>query len=76
MLREFGYTEPVKQDTFFRALFHSPYEFEHEMETTRLLLERLPAAQADWKPHAKSRSLGELACHLVIMFAVGGAEVR
>jgi len=40
-------------------------EFEHEMGTTRLLLERLPAAQADWKPHAKSRSLGELACHLV-----------
>jgi uncharacterized damage-inducible protein DinB len=39
-------------------------EFEHEMATTRLLLERVPAEQAVWKPHPKSMSLGELASHL------------
>jgi uncharacterized damage-inducible protein DinB len=39
-------------------------EFEHEMETTRLVLSRVPTGQADWKPHPKSRSLGELACHV------------
>jgi DinB superfamily len=39
-------------------------EFEREMETTRLVLERVPEACAQWKPHPKSRSLGELSTHL------------
>src|SRR5438093_406618 len=39
-------------------------EFDPEMATTRKLLERLPAAALDWKPHGKSRSLGELATHI------------
>ena len=39
-------------------------EFEHEMETTRLLLGLVPASRADWRPHPKSRTLGELACHV------------
>ena len=39
-------------------------EFEHEMASTRLLLERVPAEHAAWKPHPKSMSLGELASHL------------
>jgi len=39
-------------------------EFEQEMETTRLVLERVPDAGAQWKPHPKSRSLGELSRHL------------
>jgi hypothetical protein len=39
-------------------------EFEKEMETTRLVLERVPDACAQWKPHPKSRSLGELSSHL------------
>lgn len=39
-------------------------EFDHEMRTTRKLLERVPDAQLAWKPHAKSMSLGELATHL------------
>jgi len=39
-------------------------EFEQEMETTRLVLERVPDAGAQWKPHPKSRSLGELSSHL------------
>jgi uncharacterized damage-inducible protein DinB len=39
-------------------------EFDGEMASTRRLLERLPADRLDWKPHAKSRSLGELATHV------------
>lgn len=39
-------------------------EFDHEVATTRRLLERTPAAQAAWKPHDKSMSLGVLALHL------------
>lgn len=39
-------------------------EFDHEMATTRRLLERVPEAQFPWKPHEKSMSLGELAGHI------------
>ena len=39
-------------------------EYDHEMGTTRRLLERLPQADLAWKPHAKSFSLGELAAHI------------
>jgi uncharacterized damage-inducible protein DinB len=39
-------------------------EFDHEMGTTRKLLERVPDAALGWKPHDKSMSLGGLATHL------------
>ncbi len=39
-------------------------EFDHETATTRTLLERVPEAMAEWKPHAKSMSLGQLAMHI------------
>jgi uncharacterized damage-inducible protein DinB len=39
-------------------------EFDHETATTRALLERVPEAKAEWKPHAKSMSLGVLAQHI------------
>ena len=39
-------------------------EFDHEMATTRRLLERIPDEQLGWKPHEKSMSLGGLATHL------------
>jgi uncharacterized damage-inducible protein DinB len=39
-------------------------EFDHEMGTTRRLLERIPDAKFDWKPHEKSMTLGGLATHL------------
>ena len=39
-------------------------EFDHEMATTRRVLDRVPDAQFGWKPHQKSMSLGELAGHL------------
>jgi uncharacterized damage-inducible protein DinB len=40
-------------------------EFDHEMATTRRVLDRVPEAEFAWKPHAKSMSLGQLAAHIV-----------
>ena len=48
-------------------------EFDHEMTTTRKLLERVPEDKFDWKPHAKSFSLGALATHLANL-PMWGAE--
>ena len=39
-------------------------EFDHETATTRALLERVPEDKADWKPHERSMSLGQLAMHI------------
>ena len=39
-------------------------EFRAEVPATRLVLERVPGDKLTWKPHAKSRSLGELATHI------------
>jgi uncharacterized damage-inducible protein DinB len=39
-------------------------DYDHEMGTTRRLLERLPDDKLAWKPHEKSMSLGGLATHL------------
>ncbi len=36
-------------------------EFDQEMKTTRRVLERVPTDKGQWKPHAKSFSLGHLA---------------
>ncbi len=46
-------------------------EFDHEMTTTRKVLERVPEDKFDWKPHAKSFSLGALAAHVVALPAWG-----
>ena len=39
-------------------------EFDHEMGTTRRVLERVPDADLAWKPHDKSFSMGQLAAHI------------
>ena len=39
-------------------------EFDHEMSTTRRLLERVPDGEFGWKPHDKSMTLGRLAAHI------------
>ena len=39
-------------------------EFDHEVGTTRRLLERVPEADLGWKPHQKSYTLGQLAAHI------------
>jgi uncharacterized damage-inducible protein DinB len=39
-------------------------ELQYEAQTTRRLLERVPAAALAWKPHEKSMTLGRLASHV------------
>ncbi|HEU4884343.1 MAG TPA: DinB family protein [Longimicrobium sp.] len=39
-------------------------DLNHELGTTRKLLERVPEAHLDWKPHEKSMTLGGLALHV------------
>lgn len=39
-------------------------EFDQEMATTRTMLERVPETRAEWTPHPKSWTLGELASHI------------
>jgi uncharacterized damage-inducible protein DinB len=39
-------------------------EFEHEMATTRKVLERVPEDKMDWKPHPKSNTIGWNANHI------------
>ena len=39
-------------------------ELRHEAETTKRLLDRVPANKLDWRPHPKSMSLGQLAMHV------------
>ena len=46
-------------------------EFDHEMATTRKLLERAPEDRFDWKPHTKSFSLGDLVTHVATLPAWG-----
>jgi uncharacterized damage-inducible protein DinB len=42
-------------------------EFDHEMANTRKTIERVADAKFDWKPHAKSFSMGALAGHLAFI---------
>jgi uncharacterized damage-inducible protein DinB len=39
-------------------------DYDHEVASTRRLLERLPDERLGWKPHEKSMTLGGLATHL------------
>lgn len=39
-------------------------ELEQEAQTTRRVLERVPKDRMDWRPHAKSLTLGQLAMHV------------
>ena len=47
-------------------------EFDHEVGTTRKLLDRLPEDKLAWKPHQKSMSLGGLATHIANLPSWGG----
>jgi uncharacterized damage-inducible protein DinB len=39
-------------------------ELEQEAQTTRRVLERVPEDRLNWRPHAKSLTLGQLAMHV------------
>jgi uncharacterized damage-inducible protein DinB len=42
-------------------------EFDHEMTTTRRVIAMVPDADAAWRPHPKSSSLGDLTAHIVMI---------
>ena len=46
-----------------------PYvdELTSEASTTRRVLERVPEAHLNWRPHEKSMSLGQLALHVATL---------
>jgi uncharacterized damage-inducible protein DinB len=60
----------TKQDSAKQNLKTAPAiepilnELREEVPATRRLLERIPGDKLGWKPHPKSRSLGELATHV------------
>jgi uncharacterized damage-inducible protein DinB len=51
-------------------------ELDHEAATTRSLLALVPEADAEWKPHPKSFSLGQLAAHLVNLLSWARATLE
>jgi uncharacterized damage-inducible protein DinB len=50
-------------------------EFDHEMTTTRKVLERVPDERLAWKPHEKSYTLGQLAQHVATIPMWGSATM-
>jgi uncharacterized damage-inducible protein DinB len=42
-------------------------EYDQEIATTRRFLERVPEADATWRPHPKSMPLGDLAAHIAAL---------
>ena len=52
---------PLDTDSPVTVLFA---DIDGELATTRRMLERIPDGKEDWRPHAKSRTLGELATHV------------
>ena len=54
-------TKSSKQDSPLALLFP---DLDAEISTTRRMLERIPNGNEDWRPHPKSRTLGELASHV------------
>ena len=46
-------------------------EFDREMGTTRRMLAVVPFTNPDWKPHAKSKSMRELATHVANVVRIG-----
>jgi uncharacterized damage-inducible protein DinB len=51
-------------------------QLDHELATTRRVLEVVPEADAAWRPHPKSYSLGDLASHIATLPLWGTFEVR
>jgi uncharacterized damage-inducible protein DinB len=52
---------PVETESPLSVLFA---DLDAELAITRRMLERVPNGHDDWRPHKKSRTLGQLATHL------------
>ena len=59
---------PVDTMTPYQLLFH---DAKSEMATTRRILERVPDGNDDWRPHAKSSALADLATHVAQLPGLG-----
>lgn len=46
-------------------LFLAYGDINYELSVTRNMLSRVPNTAFDWRPHQKSWTMGELACHIV-----------
>src|SRR6266536_1511525 len=46
-------------------------DLEAELASTRRVLERFPEGKGDWRPHEKSRSIGQLATHVAELSTLG-----
>jgi uncharacterized damage-inducible protein DinB len=44
---------------------------EPELASTRRVLERFPDGKGDWRPHTKSRTIGQLASHVAALPGLG-----
>lgn len=51
-------------------------EFDREMANTRKVLERVPEEKWEWRPHAKSGTVGWLAGHVATLPGFGTAIIR
>jgi len=51
-------------------------DFDVEMASTRRILERVPDEHFDWKPHPKSKTLGELASHVATIIGLQNIVIR
>jgi len=51
-------------------------ELQREADTTQRILERVPQDKLDWRPHAKSKSIGELAYHIAALPSLGVMVLR
>lgn len=51
-------------------------EYDREMATTRRMLERVPLDRADFRPHAKSTTLGSLAAHVATLPRFGHLAIE
>lgn len=61
-------TRPAPSEDPVTLLFA---DLEGELKTTRRFLERVPDGKNDWRPHVKSKSLGELAAHVAQLPGLG-----
>ena len=51
-------------------------ELDHEMNTTRKIIGRIPDDKLGWKPHETSMTAGELASHIAELYGWGAATMQ
>ena len=49
---------------------------DNELATTRRVLERFPDGKGDWRPHVKSRTIGQLAAHVATLCGLGTSIIQ